>query len=195
MNIVWKYNKTWGLKHKYAEGLTINTKTGNREGFFYKMAMSLILSCLFPSSLWEFFFTDLSLSPQMVDLLYGSLKLIFLKDKGGTMLTSSARLSSSGAVASRPRRWTTTCYKCQSGAAMAEHEGRQPSGGTKTGGWRTSSPVLPCPHAPASQCARVVARLGTKGARVVTLQMGHRWASTYPLTGHFSRIRTWESIW
>jgi hypothetical protein len=58
---------------------------------------------------------------------------------------------------------------------MAEREGQQPSGGAKTGGWRTSSPVLPCPHAPASECAYVVARSGTKGARVVTLQMGHKW--------------------
>jgi hypothetical protein len=82
MNIVWKCNKTWRLKHKYAKVFTINTKIGNREGFFYKMARSLILSSLFPSSLRAFFFTDLSLSPQMVDLLYESLKLIFLKDKG-----------------------------------------------------------------------------------------------------------------
>jgi hypothetical protein len=73
---------------------------------------------------------------------------------------------------------------------MVEHEGRQPSGSAKTSGWRTSSLVLPYLHAPALECARVVARLGMKGAGVVTLQMCHRWASTYPLTNHFSKIHT-----
>jgi hypothetical protein len=31
---VWKYNKTWGLKHKYDGDLTISTRIGNIEGSF-----------------------------------------------------------------------------------------------------------------------------------------------------------------